>query len=67
MLCVGVNMYIVPLIKSGSAGSVPNGDYFLGSWQAYNKQNFKGYMKRFSIYTKVLSDDDVMNLYLHNE
>ena len=55
------------LIKSGSAGSVPNGDYFLGSWQAYNKQNFKGYMKRFSIYTKVLSDDDVMNLYLHNE
>lgn len=54
-------------LTTTSAGSVPNGDYFIGAWQAYNKQNFKGYMKRFSIYTKVLSDDDVMNLYLHNE
>ena len=55
------------LIKSGSAGSVPNGDYFIGAWKTSTQQNFKGYMKRFSIYTKVLSDDDVMNLYLHNE
>lgn len=54
-------------LTTTTVGGVPNGDYFVGAWKTYTQQNFKGYMKRFSIYTKVLSDDDVMNLYLHNE
>lgn len=54
-------------LTTTSTGAVPNGDYFIGAWQVYNKQNFKGYMRRFSIYAKAMSDDDVMNLYIHNE
>ena len=54
-------------LTTTSVGAVPNGDYFIGAWQVYNKQNFKGYMRRFSIYAKAMSDDDVMNLYIHNE
>ena len=56
------------LFRSNSAaGTMPAGSYFIGAWVSRTQQNFKGYMKRFSVYQKELSAEDVMNLYLHGE
>lgn len=50
-----------------SVGSMPAGNYFIGSWRDENSQNFRGYMRRVSVYQQELSAEDVMNLYTHNE
>jgi hypothetical protein len=64
----GTKLYINGALKgSGTAGSMPVGKYFIGSWRDATTQSFKGYMRRFSVYTRELSADDVMNLYTHNE
>ena len=64
----GTKLYINGALKgSGTAGSMPAGKYFIGSWRDATTQSFKGYMRRFSVYTRELSADDVMNLYTHNE
>lgn len=61
-------LYINGELKgSGTAGSMPAGKYFIGSWRDANAQSFKGYMRRFSVYRQELSAEDVMNLYTHNE
>lgn len=64
----GTKLYINGELKgSGTAGSMPAGKYFMGSWRDANTQSFKGYMRRFSVYRQELSAEDVMNLYTHNE
>ena len=64
----GSKLYINgSLVKSGSAGSMPSGDYFIGAWKTATQQNFKGYMRRFSIYKKELTQEDITNLYQHSE
>ena len=64
----GSKLYINgSLVKSGSAGSTPSGDYFIGAWKTATQQNFKGYIKKFSVFKKCLSDDDVMSLYIHGK
>ena len=55
------------LFKTGSAGTTPAGNYFIGAWVSRTQQNFKGYIKNFSVFNKQLSDNDVMNLYIHGE
>ena len=64
----GSKLYINgSLVKSGSAGSMPTGDYFIGAWKTYTQQNFKGYIRNLSVFQKQLTDEDVMNLYIHGE
>lgn len=48
---------------TGSAGSIPAGDYFIGAWRSYSEQNYKGLMSDFRIYATALSADDVAHLY----
>ena len=54
--------------QSGSAGSIPAtsstaGQYFIGAWKTYGGQNFKGYVKEFSIYSKELQASEISKLY----
>lgn len=64
----GSKLYINgSLVKSGSAGSMPTGDYFIGAWKTYAQQNFKGYIRNLSVFQKQLTDEDIMNLYIHGE
>lgn len=56
------------LLRTRSTNYIaPYGDYFIGAWKTYTQQNFKGYMKRFSIYQKALTEEEVKNLYYNNE
>lgn len=56
--------YLNGVLKyTGSAGSVPTGDYFIGAWSNYNGQNFKGNVSKFSIYSKELSASEIQFLY----
>lgn len=55
------------ILTSTTVGSNPAGDYFIGAWKTNAQQNFKGYMRRFSIYKKELTAEDIVNLYIHNE
>ena len=48
---------------TGSAGSIPSGNYFIGSWRDYDSQNFKGLMSDARIYSTALTDDEVAALY----
>ena len=48
---------------TGSAGSIPSGDYFVGAWQSYGGQNFKGKVSKFSIFSKALSENEIKLLY----
>lgn len=51
------------LYYTGSAGSIPSGDYFLGSWRDYSSQNYKGMFSDVRIYATALSDNDIKELY----
>ena len=47
-------------IFSGSgAGSIPSGNYFIGAWNTYSQQNYKGYIGDFKIYSTALSANDI--------
>ena len=51
------------LYYTGSAGSIPSGDYFLGSWRDYSSQNYKGMFSDVRIYATALTDNDIKELY----
>ena len=50
-------------VATGTAGTIPSGDYFVGAWNTYNAQNFEGRMSDFRIYSTALSSEDVLELY----
>ena len=51
------------LVKTIEKKSMPNTDYFIGSWQTATKQNYCGLMSDFRIYATALSADQVLELY----
>jgi len=51
------------LWATGSVGSIPSGNYFLGSWRDTNSQNYKGLLSDARIYATALSAEDVLELY----
>lgn len=51
------------LYYTGSAATIPSGNYFLGSWRDYYSQNYKGSMSDVRIYATALSADDIKELY----
>ena len=55
------------LFKTGSAGTMPAGDYFIGAWVSSTQQNFRGYIKDFAVYKKELTQEDITNLYNHGK
>ena len=64
----GVKLYLNGELKTtGSAGSMPTGNYFIGAWNTATQQNFKGYIRSVSIYKKELSQEDITNLYIHGQ
>ena len=48
---------------TGTAGSIPSGNYFLGAWSTITGQNYKGKMSDARIYATALSEDDIQSLY----
>ena len=48
---------------TGTAGSIPSGNYWIGSWSTATSQNYEGLMSDFRVYATALSADDVMALY----
>lgn len=46
----------------GTAGTIPNHDYFVGSWNSTTQQNFKGKMCDVRIYDHCLSEMEVKEL-----
>ena len=51
------------LVKTIEKKSMPNTDYFIGSWQTATKQNYCGLMSDFRIYATALSADQILELY----
>ena len=47
---------------TGSAGSIPSGNYFVGSWSSTTGQNFKGKVNDVRIYDHCLSPMEVKEL-----
>ena len=48
---------------TGTAGSIPSGNYFIGSWSSSSSQNYRGYFSDARIYATELSDEDILELY----
>ena len=48
---------------TGTAGTIPTGDYFIGAWKTATGQNYEGQMSDFRIYCTALSDSDIQLLY----
>ena len=48
---------------TGSAGTTPSGDYFIGAWRTSSEQNYKGRISDFRLYSTVLSVEDIKMLY----
>lgn len=50
-------------VISGTAGTIPSGNYFIGAWSSATGQNFKGLMQDFRIYASALSANDILSIY----
>ena len=62
----GVKLYLNGELKTtGSAGSMPTGNYFIDAWNTATQQNFNGYIRSLSVYKKALTQEDITNLYTH--
>lgn len=48
---------------TGSAGTIPSGNYFIGAWKTSNEQNYKGRISDFRLYSTVLPTEDIKVLY----
>lgn len=48
---------------TGSAGTIPSGNYFIGAWRTSSEQNYKGKISDFRLYSTVLSAEDIKTLY----
>lgn len=48
---------------TGTAGSIPSGNYFFGAWSTAAGQNYRGHLSDARIYSTALSADDVLELY----
>ena len=48
---------------TGSAGTIPSGNYFIGAWNTSSQQNYKGRISDFRLYSNVLSVEDIQELY----
>ena len=60
----GTKLYLNgELVFSGNAGTIPSGDYFIGSWYVSTNQNFRGHLSDARIYSTVLSESDIKDLY----
>ena len=48
---------------TGTAATIPSGNYFLGSWRDTTSQNYKGQLSDFRLYATALTADQVKQLY----
>lgn len=48
---------------TGTAGTIPSGNYFIGAWRTSSEQNYKGKISDFRLYSTVLSVEDIQELY----
>lgn len=60
----GTKFYLNGELKlSGSAGTIPSGNYFIGSWSSTTSQNYKGKINDVRVYNHCLSTKEIEELY----